>query len=59
MELVYFTLVAIALYLLADVILLQIERYLGRSLEQRTVVFFIILLIMAVVSFNLIQYFAG
>jgi len=59
MELVYFTLVAIALYLLADVILLQIERYLGRTLEQRSVVFFVILLIMAVVSFNLIQRFAG
>lgn len=40
MEIVYFTLVAIVLYFLANRILLWIEDYLGRTLEQRTVVFF-------------------
>jgi hypothetical protein len=55
MEIVYFTLVAILLYLLADWILRRIEAYLGRALEQRTVVFFVILLILALVGFAAIR----
>lgn len=55
MEFVYFTAVAIALYILADRILLWIESTLGRTLEQRSVVFFMLLLGMALVSFWLIR----
>jgi hypothetical protein len=59
MEIVYFTLVAILLYLLADWILRRIEAYLGRALEQRTVVFFVILLILALVGFAAIRAFVA
>ncbi len=55
MEFVYFTVVAVALYLLADRILLWIENRLGRTLEQRSVVFFLLLLVMALTSFWIIQ----
>lgn len=55
MEFVYFTLVAIILYLLASRILIWIEDYLGRTLEQRSVVFFGLLLVMAVTSFAIIR----
>jgi hypothetical protein len=59
MEIVYFTLVAILLYLLADWILRRIEAYLGRALEQRTVVFFVILLTLALASFAAIRAYLG
>ena len=55
MEFIYFTIVAVALYLLADRILLSIESYLGRRLEQRSVVFFLLLLVMALTSFWIIR----
>ena len=58
-EIVYFTLAAILLYLLADWILRRIEAYLGRVLEQRTVVFFIILLTLALASFAAIRAYTG
>lgn len=57
MEIVYFSLVAIVLYLLANRILLWIEDYLGRTLEQRTVVFFVLLLVMSLTSFAIIRNF--
>jgi len=59
MEMVYFTLAAAFLYLLADRILLLIEARMGRRLEQRSVVFFGLLLGMALVSFWAIQHFTG
>ncbi len=59
MEIVYFTLVAILLYLVSDWCLLLIERFLGRHLQQRSVVFFAILLILGVTSFAAIRYFTG
>jgi MFS family permease len=57
MEAVYFTLAAIGLYVAADWLLDAYERRLGRRLPQRTIVFFVILLILALVSFAIIQYF--
>ncbi len=57
MQIVYFTLVAAFLYLVADRILRLIEARLGRTLEQRSVVFFALLLAMALASFSAIQYF--
>ncbi|NIR29888.1 MAG: hypothetical protein GWN84_11365 [Gammaproteobacteria bacterium] len=55
MEVVYFTLVAIALYFVSDWILERIEVALGRRLEHRTLVFFAILLLLALASFHLIR----
>ena len=59
METVYFTVVAIALYFAADGLLQIIESKLGRRLENRSVVFFGILLAFALASFTLIRQYTG
>lgn len=55
MEAVYFTLVAILLYLVADRVLRGIESAAGHSLEYRPVIFFAILLTLAIATFALIR----
>lgn len=57
LAMVYYTLAGIALYLAADWILNRIEIRRGARLEHRTLIFFAILLALALVSFQLIQYF--
>lgn len=59
MEFLYFTLVAIILYLGANWILEHIESAAGRRLPQRTLIFFFILLVLALASFALIRRLAG
>ena len=59
MEFVVFLLVAVALYLVADKLLILIEDTLGRTLEQRSVVFFALLLVMSVISFWLLRTVLG
>ncbi len=59
MEFLYFTVVAIALYFVSDRILLWIEDALGRTLEQRSVVFFGLLLVLALLSFWIIRAITG
>ena len=59
MSIVYFTIVAIILYVVADWLLEQLEIAMGRRLEYRSLVFFGILLTLAVTSFSLIQYYTG
>ncbi len=59
MEFVYFTVLAVVLYILADRILRWIEEFLGRTLEQRSVVFFGLLLLMALISFWIVRTVAG
>lgn len=59
METIYFTLVAIVLYFAANWILERIETARGRRLEHRTLVFFAILLVLAVTSFALIRRYTG
>ena len=56
MEMVYFTLVAIALYVISDWIVDMIERRRGERLENRSLVFFVIILVLAVASFSAIEY---
>jgi hypothetical protein len=56
MEMVYFTLVAIALYFVSDRILDRIEVARGARLEHRSLIFFAILLTLAVASFAVIRY---
>jgi hypothetical protein len=53
-EILYFSLVAILLYLLSDILLRRIESAAGRTLEYRSVIFFGILLALALASFALI-----
>ncbi|TFG86116.1 MAG: hypothetical protein E4H19_06700 [Chromatiales bacterium] len=59
MEVVYFSLVAILLYLAADWVLRRIEAVAGRSLEHRSAVFFALLMSLALVTFALIRRFAS
>ena len=55
MEAVYFTLVAIGLYFFSDWLLERIERLRGKRFEQRSIVFFAIITVLALISFQVIQ----
>ncbi|MCP4936151.1 MAG: hypothetical protein GY927_18605 [bacterium] len=55
MEIVFFTIIAVVLYVAAGWILDRIEIYLGKRLEQRSVVYFVILLVLAVSVFAAIE----
>lgn len=55
MEIIYFTLVAIGLYLVSDRILIQIETVRGKRLKNRSMIFFVIIVVFSVVTFTLIQ----
>ncbi len=59
MSIVYFTLVAAILYLFSDWLLLRVEEAAGRRLEHRSLVFFSILLALALTSFTLIGHLTG
>ena len=59
MSVVYFTIVAIILYFAADWLLERVEVAAGRRLEHRSLIFFVILLALALSSFSLIQYYTG
>jgi DMSO/TMAO reductase YedYZ heme-binding membrane subunit len=56
MEIIYFTLAAVILYLAADWILKRAEQAAGRHFKYRSLVFFVILLTMAVTSFAVIRH---
>ena len=55
MSAIYFTLAGIVLYLIADWLLDRIEIHRGERLEHRTLVFFGILLGLALVTFPVLQ----
>jgi hypothetical protein len=55
MEIFYFTVTAILLYLAADWILKRIELAAGKRFEKRSLIFFAILMTMAATSFYLIR----
>ena len=59
MDIVYFTLVAIALYFGADRLLDWIERKRGARFENRQMVFFAIMLPLALAAFWLMRHLAG
>lgn len=59
MSVVYFTIVAIILYFAADWLLERVEVAAGRRLEYRSLIFFAILLVLALSSFSLIQFYTG
>ncbi len=56
MEFVYYTIAGIGLYFLSDWILLRIEGWRGEVFEQRTLVFFAIISLLAVTSFQAIEW---
>jgi hypothetical protein len=55
MEIVYFTLAAILLYLFSDWLVRRLEAAVGRRLKYRTLIFFAVLLTLSMSSFALIQ----
>lgn len=59
MDALYFTLVAIILYLVSDRILDRIEIAAGRRFEYRSLLFFAILLTLAIATFSLIRLYTG
>jgi DMSO/TMAO reductase YedYZ heme-binding membrane subunit len=59
MEMLYFTLAAVLLYLGADWILNRIEVMVDRRFEYRSIIFFAILLVMALSSFALIRHLSS
>lgn len=59
MEFVYYTIAGIVLYLLSDRILVQIEKWRGEAFEQRTLIFFGIILVLALSTFKAIEVMTG
>jgi hypothetical protein len=59
MEAVYFTLAAIVLYFVSDRILERIEVARGARLEHRSLIFFGILLVLALTTFTAIRQLSG
>jgi hypothetical protein len=56
-EIVWLTLTGIVLYVLADRILDAMERRAGRRFEQRSMIFFGLILVLALIAFALIRNF--
>ncbi len=54
-EILLFTLNAIVIYLLADWILRMLEAQRGEIFKQRQAVFFVIILVLALISFQVLQ----
>lgn len=59
MSIVYFTLVAAILYLFSDWVLQRVEAAAGRRFGHRSLVFFCILLTLALASFSFISHVTG
>jgi hypothetical protein len=59
MDIVWFTLIAVALYFGADRLLDYIERRRGARFENRQVAFFLIILPLALAAFWLLRRMAG
>ena len=59
MSAIWFTLVAVILYVVSDWLLERVEVSLGKRLEHRSLIFFVILLTLAVVTFAVIQRSTG
>lgn len=55
MEFLYYTIAGIVLYFLSDFILDQIEVKRGKRFDNRSAVFFVIILVLAVSTFKLIE----
>lgn len=58
-DLILFTLNAIVIYLLADWLVRKLEQRRGTALKQRQVVFFVIFLALALVSFAVLRRILG
>ena len=59
MAYLYYTVTAVLLYLISDWILNKIEQRVGKRLEYRSLVFFAIIAVLAVGSFEMIDRIVG
>jgi NhaP-type Na+/H+ or K+/H+ antiporter len=59
MEILIFTMAGAFLYFFSDWLLRQIETYRGARFQNRSVIFFVIILVMALIVFNLMQGLGG
>ena len=59
MSILYFTLLAALLYLFSDWVLQRVEVAVGRRFEHRSLIFFAILLTLALTSFSLLGNLTG
>ena len=55
MVFIYYTVTGVVLYFVSDWILERIEFAMGRRLEYRTLVFFAIILVLAMLSFRILD----
>ncbi len=56
MAFIYYTIVGVVLYLSSDWLLNRFEMSRGKRFEHRSVIFFVIILVLAVGSFRMIEY---
>jgi predicted PurR-regulated permease PerM len=59
MAYLYYTVTAVILYLFSDWILNKVEQRLGKRLQYRSVVFFAIIMVLAIGSFEMIDRIIG
>ncbi|NIV18900.1 MAG: hypothetical protein GWN47_11010 [Woeseiaceae bacterium] len=59
MSAIYFTVVGIVLYFVSDWLLQRVEATAGRRFEHRSLIFFVILLSLALITFSFIQQQTG
>lgn len=59
MEIIVFTMAGAFLYFFSDWLLRRIEAYRGARFENRSLVFFVIILIMAMIVFTIMQQLGG
>jgi amino acid permease len=59
MSAIWFTIVGIALYFVSDWLLQRVEASAGRRFEHRSLIFFVILLSLALITFSFIQQQTG
>lgn len=56
MEIIYYTMVAAGLYLVSDWLLDRLEVSRGERFKNRSIIFFLIILVLAFISFGLINF---
>lgn len=59
MAYLYYTVTAVLLYIISDWILNKIEQRVGKRLEYRSLIFLVIIMVLAVGSFELINRIVG
>ena len=59
MQFVYFTITAILLYVFSDWLLRKIEAKRGEPLPNRSIIFLVIIMVLAIGSFKLIELIAN